>query len=375
LNSMSHDIRTPINAIIGFTSLANDHIDEKERLKDYLGKIQISSDHLLSLVNDVLDMSRIESGQLKIKKPDVDLLVLFNDLCNIVQTDAKRKHLNLVVDTKNIKNPNVICDRLRMNQVLLNCLSNAIKYTPAHGKILLKVTQLPCMRDGYASYRIVVKDTGIGMSEEFLQYLFEPFTREETSTVSGIQGTGLGMAITKHIVDMMGGTITASSRKGYGTEIIISFEFKLYNRQHVLKGYSEESVGNEITSLDGISILLVEDNALNSEIAETLLTELGARVKHVDDGLLAVEELSNANGREYDIILMDIQMPIMDGYEATRRIRKLPNEDVNSIPIIAMTANAFEEDRRLSLEAGMNDHISKPIEMNKLLKIIQSVIR
>ncbi|MDO4178659.1 MAG: PAS domain-containing protein [Phascolarctobacterium sp.] len=373
LNSMSHDIRTPMNAIIGFTNLAATHLEDTEKVKDYLNKIQISSDHLLSLINDVLDMSRIESGKVKIEEKPTCLSNIIGSIQNIVQTDAKKRNLKVTFDASEIINEEIFCDKLRLSQVLLNCIGNSIKYTESGGKIFLRVAQIPCEQEGYATFRFVVRDTGIGMSQEFVNHLFEPFSREETVTVSGIQGTGLGMAITKNIIDMMGGEINVLSQKGFGTEITIIFTFKIASESD-FDSDGLQKLEATAESLKDLRILLVEDNELNREIADVLLSEMGAKVKCVEDGSIAVQLLAKEEKRNYDIILMDVQMPIMDGYEATKNIRKLPNPEINSIPIIAMTANAFEEDRKLAIEAGMNEHVAKPISIARVLEAIGKVL-
>ena len=504
LNSMSHDIRTPMNAIIGFTSLAATHINNTELVKDYLKKIQVSSNHLLSLINDVLDMSRIESGKVKIEEKEAHLPDILHDLRTIVQSDIKANQLDLFIDTMDVEDEDIICDRLRLNQVLLNIVSNAIKFTGPGGHISVRITQNADAPEGYAAYSFSIKDTGIGMSEEFLEHIFEPFTRAQTATVSGIQGSGLGMAITKNIVDMMGGKIEVKSEEGVGSEFIVSFSFRKSGNKVVYKPIPEltgspalvvdddmdccisvckmlaeigmrpewTSSGREavvrtqyafersdpfavyvvdwlmpdmngietvrrirsiigddkpiivLTSYDwgdieaeareagvthfvskpifmselrqvleqpfavpapkqpeeeekpdftGAKLLLVEDNELNREIAVDILEEAGFAVDTAEDGSVAVEIMRTFTG-QYDLILMDIQMPIMDGYEATRQIRALPNEAAAQIPIVAMTANAFEEDKQLAFEAGMNGHVAKPINVPQLMQTLAEVL-
>ncbi|MCF0202827.1 MAG: response regulator [Bacteroidaceae bacterium] len=510
LNNMSHDIRTPMNAIIGYTALATSHVTETEKVKDYLHKIHTSSNHLLSLINDVLDMSRIESGRVEIDAKENSLSEMLHDLRNIIQADVKKKQLSLFLDTVDVKDENVWCDRLRVNQVLLNVLSNAIKFTPAHGSIALKVTELACDKPGFATYEFRVKDSGIGMSREFLKDIFVPFTRERTSTVSGIQGTGLGMAIVKNIIDMMGGAITVESEQGKGTEFIITLTFKkadengardykilelqsthalvvddnydtcesvcrmlseigmrpewtmnghdaVLRSQYaknfndpfgvyvidlmipdmngievvrrirkdigpdtpiiILSSYdfsemeeeakeagvtafiskpmfmselvallenavkpkdseAEEQAAEEEpeTGLDGVRILLVEDNEMNREIAEMILGECGALIESVNDGKYAVERMQQVEPGTYDLIFMDVQMPIMNGYEATRRIRRLDNPEIAGIPIVALSANAMKEDREQSKEAGMDGHISKPFELAEVIETVNRLL-
>ncbi len=510
LSNMSHDIRTPMNAIIGFTTLAETNIGNPERVQEYLRKIMSSSNHLLSLINDVLDMSRIESGKLNIEEKPCSISDIFMDMRNIIQTQMQAKQLNFFMDTMDVVDEDIYCDKLHLNQVLLNLLSNAIKFTPSGGSISLTIRQKPSAPKGYGAYEIRVRDTGIGMSEEFARHIFEPFERERTSTVSGIQGTGLGMAITKSILDAMGGTIEVVTEQGRGTEFIINIalrlqsapgrvetikelmglralvvddsfstcdsvtkmltkigmraEWTLHGKEAVLRARQavemgdsfyayivdwilpdlsglevvrqiRAAVGDEapiiiVTAYDwtafedeakqagvtafcnkpiflselrdtliaaagmreepkevipaagwdakeqfrGMRLLLVEDNELNREIAQELLEEAGFEVETAEDGTGAVEAVESAEPDRYALILMDVQMPIMNGYDATRAIRALPDERKAHIPIVAMTANAFEEDRRAALEAGMNDHVAKPINMDKLMAVIEEIL-
>lgn len=384
LNSISHDIRTPLNVIIGYTALASAHVNEAQEVKKYLSKIETASNHLLLLINDVLDMSHIESGTLKLEHAPVYFPDVLEDLKSIVQTDISAKQLEFHVDTKNMVHKNVITDKLRLNQVLLNILENAVKYTRPGGKICFQIQELKGQEPGFAKYEFRVKDTGIGMSEEFIAHIFEPFSREQTSTVSGIEGMGLGMAIVKKIVDRMGGNIAIKSRQGEGTEVRVILLFKVSSRvaeceTKVFKKTGQMKIlserGNSENLLKGKKILLAEDNELNREIAVELLKEEGFILDTAEDGTIAVEKMRTAKPGQYDLILMDIQMPIMDGYEATRQIRKLPNPETANIPIVAMTANAFEEDRQKALEAGMNEHVSKPIDMERLLEIMKKVLK
>ena len=506
LFNMSHDIRTPMNAIIGFTSLAATHVDNKEQVLDYLKKISISSQHLLSLINDVLDMSRIESGKVKIEEKAVHLPDLVHDVRSIIQPNVAAKRLSLFIDTMDIEDEDIITDPLRLNQILLNILSNAIKFTPTGGMISIRIAQKNGAPKGCVCYEFRIKDNGIGMSEEFQKHIFEEFSREESSTVSGIQGTGLGMSITKNIVDLMGGTIALTSEPGKGSEFIVTLcftrsgqktepkqlpqleglralvadddtntclnvstmlskigmrpewtisgkeavirtkyaveqgdEFSVYiidwlipdmngieivrqirkvigNRCPIiiLTAYDWADIEDEARAagvtafcekplflselrrvlaepfraepaskpaqptaadLKGKKLLLVEDNELNREIALEILKEAGFVVDTAEDGAVAVRKIKQAAPGQYDLILMDIQMPNLDGYEATRQIRALPDAEKASIPIFAMTANAFEEDRQNALEAGMNGHIAKPLDVPHLLRVLADALK
>ena len=506
LFNMSHDIRTPMNAIIGFTSLAATHIDNREQVLDYLKKISTSSQHLLSLINDVLDMSRIESGKVKIEEKAVHLPDLVHDVRSIIQPNVAAKRLSLFIDTMDIEDEDIITDPLRLNQILRNILSNAIKFTPTGGMISIRIAQKNGAPKGCVCYEFRIKDNGIGMSEEFQKHIFEEFSREESSTVSGIQGTGLGMSITKNIVDLMGGTIALTSEPGKGTEFIVTLcftrsgqkaepkqlpqleglralvadddtntclnvstmlskigmwpewtisgkeavirtkyaveqgdEFSVYiidwlipdmngieivrqirkvigNRCPIiiLTAYDWADIEDEARAagvtafcekplflselrrvlaepfraepasepaqptaadLKGKKLLLVEDNELNREIALEILKEAGFVVDTAEDGAVAVQKIKQAAPGQYDLILMDIQMPNLDGYEATRQIRALPDAEKASIPIFAMTANAFEEDRQNALEAGMNGHIAKPLDVPHLLRVLTDALK
>ena len=375
LNSMSHDIRTPMNAIIGFTALASTHIEDTALVKDYLQKISTSGNHLLALINDVLDMSRIESGSMKLEEEPVHLPELFQDLQTIVQPEVEAKEMHFLLDIDSLTHESVMCDKLHFNQIMLNLLSNALKYTPAGGTIQVRALQKPFVRPNYACYEFHVKDNGIGMSEEFKTHVFETFTREQTQTVSGIQGTGLGMAITKHIVDMMGGTISVHSQEGMGSEFIVTLQFKICKDQDERE--TKEPVADAKTDfqLKGRKILLAEDNELNREIVVAILEDAGIQVTSVKDGIEAVEAIAKAAPGAYDLILMDIQMPLMDGYTATKEIRTMKNPDIANIPIIALTANAFDSDKKEALQAGMNGYVAKPISIEKLMEVMQEVLR
>ena len=503
LNNMSHDIRTPMNAIIGFTSLAASHIDNKEKVKEYLRKIGTSSEHLLSLINDVLDMSRIESGKVKIDEKPLHLPDLLHDIRTIIQPTITSKQLDFLIDTVDVVDEDVYADKLRLTQILLNILGNGVKFNKTGGLISLRVKQENKAPKGCARYHFVLRDTGIGISKEFQQHIFESFSRAESATVSGIQGTGLGLAITRKIVDMMGGTIRLKSEEGVGSEFDVCLTFRLtgepkvYQKVESLQGLrvlvadddtdtclsvssmlteigmrSEWTVSGKeavirakhamemgdafyayiidwlmpdmngietvrcirkvigedkpiiiLTAYDwsdveeeareagvtafcekpllmselrdilsqpvpltapkpeqkapshaGKRILLVEDNALNQEIAVEILREAGFLVEVASDGSVAVEKMRNAVPGQYDLILMDIQMPVMDGYEATRKIRAMEAPFCRAIPILAMTANAFEEDRQDAIAAGMNGHLAKPIDPNAFLKTLSEIL-
>ena len=368
LNSMSHDIRTPMNAIVGFTALAEKRIGNREQVKDCLNKISKSSDHLLSLINDVLDMSRIESGKMVLEEKGENLLEIMDTIESIVQSNVKAKHQRFKTDVSKVTAPDVICDRLRLNQVMLNIISNSIKYTPDGGRISVSLEESESAVEGSRTYSFAVSDTGMGMSREFLEKIFDPFTRVKSTSMAGIQGSGLGMAITKNIIDMMGGSIDIQSELGQGTTIVIRFDFKTQDKSIQAV---EDNAGDADMNVDlnGRTILLVEDNELNREITTAILEEFGCRIIEADDGEMAVEKMKSASEGDVDLVFMDIQMPGIDGYEATRQIRALETP-VSRIPIIAMTANAFEEDRQEALNAGMNEHISKPIDVAELKRIL-----
>ncbi len=506
LSNMSHDIRTPMNAIVGFTSLAMKHIDNRERMEEYLKKIMTSGNHLLSLINDVLDMSRIESGKIRLDEKACSLPEILHSICNIVQADVHAKQLELHIDTLDIRNEDIYCDKLRLNQVLLNLLGNAVKYTGAGGAINMRITEKAGAPDGFAQYEFSIKDNGVGMSDEFVEHIFEPFEREKNSTTSGIQGTGLGMAITKNIVDMMNGTIEVESELGVGSTFTVSFVFRtrkdekeeqaipelkncralvvdddfntcdsvsymlgqiglraewtLSGKEAVLRtkqasmrkdGYlvyiidwllpdmngievtrrvrqvmgdnvpvivltaydwseieeeakeagvtafcskplfmselrkclrtvigaeeqvEEEKEGGEVQFKAG-RILLAEDNELNQEIAVEILGGAGFTTEVAENGKIAVEMLQRSDPGYYQLVLMDVQMPVMSGYEAVREIRQLENQRLAGIPVIAMTANAFEEDKQEALRNGMDGHIAKPINIELLFTTLNKVL-
>ncbi len=506
LSNMSHDIRTPMNAIVGFTSLAITHIDHKEQVESYLKKIMTSGNHLLSLINDVLDMSRIESGKMRLEEKLCSLPDILHGLRSILQGEIRAKQLELYIDTVDVFDEEIYCDKLRLNQILLNLLSNAVKYTGAGGIVSMRITEKTGAPNGCANYEFHIKDTGIGMSEEFVAHIFEPFERERNTTISGVQGTGLGMAITKNIVDMMNGSIEVKSEQGTGTEVIVSFTFRLHDGEKEpqdipeLKNCRALVVDDDFNTCDSVSymlgqigmraewtlsgkeavlrtrqaimrndnycvyiidwllpdmngievtrrirkemgedvpvivltaydwsdiedeakeagvtafcskplflselrsclysivnaddeketkgaeeqvnhhtgrILLAEDNELNQEIAEAILTEAGFSVEIAGNGQIAVDMLEQSEPGYYQLVLMDVQMPEMNGYEATKAIRKMENSEKSTIPIIAMTANAFEEDKQQALSSGMNGHIAKPIDVNILFDTLDKIL-
>ena len=506
LNSMSHDIRTPMNAIVGFTALAQTHMDNPELVQDYLSKINTSSTHLLSLINDILDMSRIESGSVKLDEKAVHMPDLLHDLRTMIQGMIHSKQQNLYIDTQDVQHEDVITDKLRLNQILINIVGNAIKFTPVGGDIIIHLVEKPCATSDYAAYEFSIKDTGIGMSPAFLGHVFDTFAREQSATVSGIQGTGLGMAITKNIVEMMGGTITAESEEGKGSKFTVTLTLRLADkpvkhepiaelqgaralvvdddietcrsvckmlrsidmqpdwtvtgREAVLRAQDAADLNEEykvyivdylmpdmngietirrirrvikedvpiivLTAYDwadfekeareagatafvakpifmselrsvltqpvqmdeqtpksmeaavdyrGKRVLLVEDNALNREIASAILGETGIQIDCAEDGIEAVNRINEAPEDTYDLVLMDIQMPRMDGYTATREIRTLRNNRKANIPIVAMTANAFEEDRKKAFECGMNGHIVKPIDIKEIASVLDPILK
>ncbi len=505
LSNMSHDIRTPMNAIVGFTALAIAHIGDRERVEEYLKKIMTSGNHLLSLINDVLDMSRIESGKMHLDEKECSLPEILHELRNILQADVHAKQIELYIDTVDVLDENIFCDKLRLNQVLLNLLSNAVKYTRAGGVVSLRITEKQGAPSGSANYEFAIKDTGIGMSQEFVERIFEPFERERNSTISGIQGTGLGMAITKNIIDMMNGTIHVKSEQNVGTEIQVSFTFRLNSKnrepfdipefkncralvvdddfntcdsvsymlgqiglraewtlsgkeailrtrqavmrkdaynvyvidwmlpdmngvevtRRIRKEMGEDAAVILLTAYDwtdieeeakdaGVTafcskpmflselsdclrstldseelgaeisgeqiefragrILLAEDNELNQEIAEEILEEAGFTIEIAENGQIAVDMLKRAEAGYYQLVLMDVQMPVMNGYEAAKAIRELEDRRLASIPMIAMTANAFEEDRKEALKSGMNGHIAKPINIDVLFETMNKIL-
>lgn len=386
LSNISHDIRTPMNAIIGFSSLAIEQLDQPDRLQNYLERIIDSGKHLLGLIDDILDMSRIESGRLRLEETNVDISEIIRDVRSMISRQVEGKNQIFHVEMIDVEDEKIICDKTRLNQVLLNLLTNAVKFTGDGGEITLRIIQLSGAVNGRAKYEIRVKDNGIGMSPEFVAHIFELFERENTSVVKQIQGTGLGMPICKNLVEMMGGSIEVSTKQGVGTEFMIHLSFRLQSDHDKKTGCAtdrseatdyETALLNTETSKEYFAnkkVLLAEDNDINQVIAEELLKTLGFQVETAENGAQAVEMVSERGLTYYDLILMDIRMPVVDGYEAARQIRSMELTGMGQIPILAMTANVFEKDRQEALESGMNGFISKPIDIDKMVQTMYSVL-
>ena len=372
LFNMSHDIRTPMNAILGFADLIEKHLDEKDKCKMYLQKLKSSSSFLLSLINNILDMARIESGQTEIVESVWDVNNFVSDLVSVFESSIKEKNLKFI-KFMDIKHENVYCDATRLRQIYLNIISNAVKYTPNGGEIKLIIKEIESDKEGYARFQTIVSDTGIGMSKEFLPHIFEEFSREKTTTESRVVGTGLGMPIVKTLVTLMHGTIEVESEQGVGTKFTVTLDHRIARKEEI-KVEHEEIKDKDIVSYKGKRILLAEDNELNTEIAVTILEEAGFIVEHAENGQVCVDMIKNAKIGYYDLVLMDIQMPVMDGYKATETIRAINNPRCD-IPIIAMTANAFDEDKRKAYVIGMDGHIAKPINIPQLLETISKVLK
>ena len=375
LNNMSHDIRTPMNVILGYAQLMEDELKGKDmpETSEHLEKLKQSGNLLLSIINNVLDMAKIESGKMEINENYGRLGAIRQSLFEIFEDEAKKKNLALHY-TINVEHEHILTDTTKVKEIFVNILGNAIKYTPPGGSVIMSVDELPCNEPGYIIVRNRVSDTGIGMSEDFLTEIFEAFTREQNTTKSKIAGTGLGMSIVKKYVDLLGGTIEVESEPGKGSTFTVTLKHKIADESYYVKKHLEESgISREI--LKDRSILLAEDNDLNAEIAAVILERAGLKVERVEDGLQCISRITEMPAGTYDIILMDIQMPKMDGYKATQTIRNLSDQEKACIPIIAMTANAFEEDKRAAIAAGMNGHIAKPIQVDKLLLILAEMIR
>ena len=371
LNNMSHDIRTPMNVILGYAQLMENELNGKDipEVLEHLEKLQQSGNLLLSIINNVLDMARIESGRMEIDENYCRIEDVWKSLFAVFDEKARKKNISLHY-TMNVEHEHVLTDVTKVKEILVNILSNAIKYTPAGGSVMVYVDELPCDESGYMIVRIRISDTGIGMSQDYLTKIFEAFTREKNTTKSKIAGTGLGMSIVKNYVDLLGGTIDVESELGKGSTFTVTLKHRIADERYYVKKHIEESgTGNEI--LEGRNILLAEDNDLNAEIAEAILERAGLRIERVENGIQCVNRILKMPAGTYDMIFMDIQMPQMDGYKATQTIRNLPDKDKACIPIIAMTANAFAEDKKKTMEAGMNAHLSKPLNVPELMDTIR----
>lgn len=367
LFNMSHDIRTPMNAIIGYANLADKHIDSPEQLRPYLDNIRTCGQKMLSIIDNVLELSRIENGNVTLEETAVESGSVFDSCVVMVQSEIDRKQQKLTV-SKEISHPYVYLDTSRVSEIILNLVSNAIKYTGEGGEIHCDIRQLPNEKDGWCTLKFAVKDNGIGMSEEFQERIFESFSRERSSTVSGIEGSGLGMGIVKKLVDLMGGTIQIRSKLGEGSTFTVYIPCRIASAEDTQVKCADRTIDKEVFKFK--RVLLAEDNDLNAEIAMELLSEEGLIVDRAENGVRCLDMLEKAPVGYYKVVLMDVQMPVLDGYRATEKIRKLSDPEKANIPIIAMTANAFAEDKAKALAVGMNDHIAKPIDMNKLLPVL-----
>ena len=371
LFNMSHDIRTPMNALLGYSELIKRELTDP-KLLDYQEKMEQSGNLLLSIINNVLDMARIESGKVELDEDYVKIRDIYQGIYKIFQAEAEKKCIHLKMEY-DVKHEHVICDETKNKEIFLNLISNAVKYTASGGRVTIRITELDCDRKDYVRIRTQVIDTGIGMSEEFLPSLFEAFARERNTTDGKIAGTGLGMPIIKKYIDMMYGTIEVESKQGEGSKFTVTLEYRIADKSYYERATEKFSDMDE-TRISGKHILLAEDNDLNAEIAEFILEDMGLIVDRVEDGVQCVSRIEQKPAGTYDLILMDIQMPNMDGYKATEVIRGLSDKDKATIPIIAMTANAFEEDRKKALAKGMNGHIAKPVDAEKVEKTICSVL-
>ena len=393
LFNMSHDIRTPMNAIIGFSDLLEKHLDDKEKVHDYIKKIQLSGSFLLSLINYVLEMARIESGKATLRTEVGDAQELLGALNAVFEPAVEKKRLKYNC-TLDVEHRFIICDVTKVREIVLNIISNSVKYTPEGGSVTVQIKEIPWEKEGWTAYRILVEDTGIGMGAEYLPHIFEEFTRERTSTESKVVGAGLGLPIVKALIDLMGGTIQVESERGKGSKFEVILPFEIASEEEVSKGSKFEVIlPFEIASEEEVKdsyvkkeeklynrskekrILLAEDNELNAEIAITILEENGFKVERAEDGCKCMELFSEKPAGYYSTILMDIQMPNMDGYTASRKIRGMEREDAKAIPIIALTANAFDEDRNKAFAAGMNGHIAKPIDVGRMVRTIGALVK
>ena len=369
LANMSHDIRTPMNAIIGYTNIANSHLHDPEKIRESLEKIGSSSHFLLSLINDILDISKIESGKMRLNCAPCDLGAVFRRIEDITALQAQSKSLHITYDHEKVRHYQVSADELRLEQIIINIVSNAIKYTPEGRDVALIAEEEPSQTEGRNRYRFIIRDTGVGISEEYLPHLFESFSREQSTTINRVQGTGLGLAITAKIVELMDGTITVKSKVGEGSEFTVELELESLETQ-----LPDDKAEDETIDLTGGRVLLVEDNEINAEIAALVLEQFGLAVDHAPNGQIGLSMVRDGAEGLYDAVLMDIQMPVMNGLEATRAIRALEGDYCRTLPIIAMSANAFDEDVKACLEAGMNAHIAKPFNPEELGRMLQKYI-
>ena len=375
LFNMSHDIRTPMNAIIGYTNLALKE-PAPPQLHEYLNKIELSSRHLLALLDDILEMSRIENGQVKLEYLPMDFIRIFEEIRDLFEEQMQQKSLDFTIHTGQVQHRYVWCDRKNMNRVLLNVISNAYKFTPAGGTISASVWETGSGESGYAAYEIRIKDSGIGMSKDFVEKMFNAFERERTSTDSGVEGTGLGLSITKRIVDLMGGNIEVLTSPGSGTEMVIRLKMRIAEASEVgADAQPKTEAEEEHIDFTKKRLLLVEDNAINLEIAKMILSQYGFMLETAENGQIALDMVAGSQPGYYDAVLMDIQMPVMDGYTATRMIRQLENPELARIPILAMTANAFKEDEEAAFESGMQAHIAKPIDVDVLIETLKKFLK
>lgn len=372
LFNMSHDIRTPMNAIVGFSGLLEKSIHDEKKSLDYIKKIRVSSDILLTIINQVLEMARIESGKITLSSESVNIREMVEAMNTVFESSLTKKSLEYQCSL-NVVHDQILCDKTKMEEIILNVVSNSIKYTNPHGKITVSIDELDSEDEKNANYKVVVEDNGIGMSQDYLPHIFEEFSREHTSTETRVAGTGLGLPIVKSLVDRMGGTIEVESEEGKGTRFIMKFSFPV-SLENQVREKEKQNIPDITEKLEGKRILLAEDNELNAEIAETVLEETGIKVKHVEDGIQCIEELKKMPEKYYDVILMDVQMPNMDGYTATQRIRDLDDSRAE-IPIIAMTANAYDEDRRKAQEAGMDGFLAKPLDVDEMMRLLAQIIK
>ena len=372
LFNMSHDIRTPMNAIVGFSGLLEKSLHDEKKSLDYIKKIRVSSDILLTIINQVLEMARIESGKITLNPESVNIREMVEAMNTVFESSLTKKSLEYQCSL-NVVHDQILCDKTKMEEIILNVVSNSIKYTNPHGKITVSIDELDSEDEKNANYKVVVEDNGIGMSQDYLPHIFEEFSREHTSTETRVAGTGLGLPIVKSLVDRMGGTIEVESEEGKGTRFIMKFSFPV-SLENQVREKEKQNIPDITEKLEGKRILLAEDNELNAEIAETVLEETGIKVKHVEDGIQCIEELKKMPEKYYDVILMDVQMPNKDGYTATQRIRDLDDSRAE-IPIIAMTANAYDEDRRKAQEAGMDGFLAKPLDVDEMMRLLAQIIK